>query len=77
MINETIRERENRDALLQLKNKFTSDFNLVVAGRYLVFQGVLIKRSKRSIEKEYMFHLFNDVLIYSAVQRNDMYKLKK
>ena len=65
LINETIRQREDFDKLVRLESRFSSGkVSLAQLGRRLVKEGNLIKRGRKS-NRQYYFHLFNDILLYS------------
>jgi hypothetical protein len=66
-VNETIRERENKDKLRKIEAKFTSSIELVSATgsqRVLLREGPLRRRT-RSGFIQYYFHLFTDLFLYS------------
>lgn len=65
-INEAIRKREQREQILSLEKKFTSPLNLSDKERHLVKEGPLTRTTRRS-HKVFHFHLFNDLLLYSAI----------
>jgi hypothetical protein len=56
-INESVRARENRDAILRLQDMFTANPNFVSPSRSFVRKGSLIKKC-RSADKKYEFFLF-------------------
>jgi hypothetical protein len=65
VINEAIRKHDNRVALAELETHFSSPMSLVADNRRIVKTGTLRKLDRRSNETEYVFHLFNDQLMYS------------
>lgn len=63
-LNRAIRRREAREKLRQLESRFIGDIDLVVTGRQLLLEGPLVKVCRRA-NKEFYFHLFTDLLLYS------------
>eukprot|EP00743_Colponemidia_sp_Colp-15_P009157 GILK01009991.1.p1 GENE.GILK01009991.1~~GILK01009991.1.p1 ORF type:complete len:1198 (-),score=260.65 GILK01009991.1:77-3361(-) len=65
-VNESIRQQENRQKLLEIQAKFVGKVQLVEPHRMYVMDGPLIKICRRS-PKLFHFFLFNDVLVYGSV----------
>eukprot|EP00945_MAST-04E_sp_MAST-4E-sp1_P000353 g353.t1 len=74
LINETIRGREEQDRLVRLESMFVEGRagvpSLAKEGRRLVKEGRLVKRCRNS-NREYYFHLFTDILLYSKPKSGD------
>ena len=66
-VNETIRQREQREELAALAQRFKGDVKkyLLHADRHLVRWGRVAKVSRRK-RSDYVLHLFNNVLSYSS-----------
>eukprot|EP00475_Leptophrys_vorax_P019671 TRINITY_DN26981_c0_g1_i1.p1 TRINITY_DN26981_c0_g1~~TRINITY_DN26981_c0_g1_i1.p1 ORF type:complete len:1101 (+),score=323.63 TRINITY_DN26981_c0_g1_i1:109-3411(+) len=64
-LNEAIKKRENMEKISELELRFNGAVELLVPGRILIKEGLLKKLSHRGHLTEYVFHLFNDLLIYS------------
>ncbi|GBG24603.1 Rho guanine nucleotide exchange factor, putative [Hondaea fermentalgiana] len=65
MINNNLRDHERRGAVLAVQNKFGSSIQLVSPQRWLIREALLRKVCKRKT-KNFLFVLFNDVLIYGS-----------
>ncbi len=65
VINDNLRDRERRAAVLRVQERFGSSAQLVAPGRWFVRQGVLRKVCKRRA-KYFIFVLFNDALCYGS-----------
>src|SRR5690606_25482912 len=76
-VNEMIRQRENRQSLKELKDRFIGRGKelLLQNNRVLIYQGFLTKVRRYKIR--YYFHLFNDILVYSELTSNNGYKLHR
>eukprot|EP01006_Ploeotia_vitrea_P047592 TRINITY_DN67142_c7_g14_i1.p1 TRINITY_DN67142_c7_g14~~TRINITY_DN67142_c7_g14_i1.p1 ORF type:complete len:1084 (-),score=615.57 TRINITY_DN67142_c7_g14_i1:57-3308(-) len=74
-INEQIRAHENRNRILELSATFIKDPKLIAPGRIIVYQGELMKQCRKD-DKQYLFILFNDLLVY-AQKVGWKYKLHK
>jgi hypothetical protein len=77
-INETIRARENRENCAILEKRFTTKLNLAegVHARYVVKEGVLARVTRHGL-KDYYFHLFSDILLYSEERIDKTFKLHR
>jgi hypothetical protein len=64
-INEDVRNVQNREQIIKLQNKFVGNYQLVSPGRMFVHQGPLTKLSRKETHQNYMFLLFNDLLLYA------------
>lgn len=64
-VNDSIKNKENVEMLFQLEEKFRGQIILFSVSRKLIKVGKLHKVC-RSYEKKYIFHLFNDLLLYSS-----------
>lgn len=60
--------------LIELEGQFTSQVAVNFPNRKLLRSGELQKRNRKGMWKPMVFHLFNDVLMYSEKQRNGKLK---
>jgi hypothetical protein len=65
-VNQTIKDREMREKLMELERKFVSKIDLreTLQPRWLIREGLLQRLTRRGATT-YYFHLFNDLLLYS------------
>jgi RhoGEF domain/FYVE zinc finger/SOS1/NGEF-like PH domain len=68
LVNESIREAEYLNKVLEIKKKFSGAGvpDLVVPKRFLVREGQLAKVCRKEVKPRYFF-LFNDILIYAGI----------
>ena len=69
---QTIRDRENKDIILDIERSFVGDTHkFLIKGRSFVRRGPLTKICRRE-DKEFYFWLFNDLLVYGHFVGNGM-----
>ena len=56
---------ENYAKIRELEQRFTTDLHLAKADREFIREGELSKVNRTGKPEKYIFHLFNDVLLYS------------
>lgn len=76
LINETVRDQENLESVLEAQKKFAGQLSFVTADRRLLRSGKLTKMSTKRRE-EVMLHLFNDILVYSGVLITGGYRVRR
>ena len=75
-IKKTMRERENKDKILEIERSFVGRVKLLVRGRLFVRQGPLVKVCRKE-DKKFFFWLFSDLLIYGHAVGNGRYKFHR
>jgi len=65
-INEDVKFKQSREAIVKLQSKFVGKVTLVTPSRLLVHQGTLIKVNRKGQGQKYEFFLFSDLLIYAS-----------
>jgi len=76
IINEAVRRQQQRNTVVELETKFTSNPKFVSPSRIFKKQGPLIKKC-RADDRKYEFFLFNDLMVYGRVAGKDRYTLHK
>merc|ERR1712137_917217 len=71
-VNESVREKENQDKLLQIQQSFTNKVPTIVdQKRKFIREGVLVKMCRRTPKRRYFF-LFSDLLIYASINESSV-----
>ncbi|TMW56750.1 hypothetical protein Poli38472_006760 [Pythium oligandrum] len=76
LINETIRNQENLETVLEAQKKFVGQLSLCTPNRRLIRSGKLIKMSTKR-QEQVVLHLFNDILLYSGVLITGDYRVRR
>lgn len=74
-IDETIRLDRNQSKIREIENRFASEMKLAHHKREFIREGYLNKVDRTGRAQRYIFHLFNDILIYSSITPRKMLKL--
>lgn len=74
-VNDAVRISENHRYLLQIQDEFTNPVDLIAPNRVFVRKGSMLRVCRKE-HREYMFYLFNDLLIYGT-KRGWKYKIHK
>jgi hypothetical protein len=61
----TVRKREAQEVVLKIQRQFAGVVDIFTPEREFIRSGMLTKVGRSSGKREYIFHLFNDSLIYS------------
>jgi hypothetical protein len=64
-MNQDMKNVQKRDEILKLQSKFVPNMQLVSPGRILVHKGQLSKMNRREGYQNYLFVLFNDLVLYA------------
>jgi hypothetical protein len=72
-ISKIIRDRENKDIILDVERSFVNENKFLIKGRTFIRMGPLTKVCRRE-DKEFYFWLFNDLLVYGHFVGNGKYK---
>lgn len=75
-VNEAVRRQQQRQVVVDLEGKFTSNPNFVTPSRIFKFQGPLMKKC-RADDRKYTFFLFNDLFVYGKRVGDGRYTLHK
>jgi hypothetical protein len=73
-ISEAKRLDENQAKIREIEQKFTTDIHLAKHDREFIREGELAKVNRTGKPEKYIFHLFNDVLLYSEDVGKDRLK---
>mmetsp|Transcript_13998 Transcript_13998/g.19427 ORF Transcript_13998/g.19427 Transcript_13998/m.19427 type:complete len:741 (+) Transcript_13998:1100-3322(+) len=76
IINEAVRRQQQRQTVLDLETKFSSNPHFISPSRVFLRQGPLWKKC-RADDRKYEFFLFNDLLVYGRITGKDRYALHK
>ncbi|XP_072520128.1 uncharacterized protein [Salminus brasiliensis] len=72
--NETMRQGDNFQKLIQVQYRLTGHHEIVQPGRVLLKEGTLMKLSRKVMQPR-MFFLFNDTLLYTTPLQSGQFKL--
>lgn len=65
LVNERLRDYENRNMVLQIQKQFGNAAQLIAPHRKFILQGILQKQCRKG-PKEYIFALFSDTIVYGV-----------
>jgi FYVE/RhoGEF/PH domain-containing protein 5/6 len=75
-INESCKTLERRNRIVQIEEQIEGSHSLVAPHRYFVRQGTLYKKCRRE-DKQFVFILMNDLLLYAATTSQNKYKVHR
>jgi len=76
IINEAVRRQQQRQTVMDLEKKFSSNPGFISPSRIFKHQGPLMKKC-RADDRKYEFFLFNDLFVYGKETGKDRYALHK
>ncbi|GAB5358115.1 hypothetical protein AAMO2058_000431000 [Amorphochlora amoebiformis] len=76
IINEAVRRQQQRQTVVDLEGKFSSNPGFVAPSRIFKYQGPLMKKC-RADDRKYEFFLFNDLFVYGRETSKERYVLHK
>ncbi|XP_036424312.1 FYVE, RhoGEF and PH domain-containing protein 6-like isoform X2 [Colossoma macropomum] len=74
--NETMRQGDNFQKLMQVQCSLAGHHEIVLPGRVFLKEGTLMKLSRKDMQPR-TFFLFNDMLLYTTPLQSGQYKLNK